>query len=443
LALDLYARWSHIVAPAKSAPEHASRNALAKDRDRLIHAGALRRLQRKSQIVGVQSDDFFRTRLTHTLECAQIGRAIAARSLKSDLTDVVVAPAHLSDLVEAAALAHDLGHPPFGHNGEQALQAMMRRHAGGLFEGNAQSLRIVTRLEPKVFHDRSYGLDLCVATLRAIVKYPVYENDPAVNPTHPKFCFYNSEEDRQLTAWLYDGQTASRTLATEILEISDDIAYGVHDFEDGVWAGMIPLWALLREEAGAVEQLDATITATGAAKHFKGTATVAGTLRELLKPLEAKDWARVPFDRSRPARAGLKNFCAGLIGRFIEAVTPGDVYTPPPPRIQRQIALLKGMAWRWMIAASGQETLQFGQRRLIEELFEGYWINPGMLPQRDAWEALRASSGLGQLDPRDNLVWPEKARLICDHVSGMTDLYALHVHAEMFQGGGAANLRLS
>jgi dGTP triphosphohydrolase len=124
--------------------EHGSRAPVAKDRDRIVHSGALRRLQRKSQIVGVQADDFFRTRLTHTYECAQIGRAIALRSTKSDWKSVVTKAGDLPDLVEAACLAHDLCHPPFGHNGERALQTMMERHARGLFEGNAQSFRVVS-----------------------------------------------------------------------------------------------------------------------------------------------------------------------------------------------------------------------------------------------------------------------------------------------------------
>jgi dGTPase len=443
MAAPIYQRRSHVVRAPQPDTEHASRSPVAKDRDRIIHSGALRRLQRKSQIVGVQSNDFFRTRLTHTLECAQIGRGIAQRSLKSDLSGVVERQAHLPDLIEAACLAHDLGHPPFGHNGEAALQAMMRRHAGGLFEGNAQSLRIVTQLEPKVYVERAYGLDLCATTLRAIVKYPVFENSAGLDPGHPKFCFYDSEEDRQLVEWLYGGRKPERTLATEILEIADDIAYAVHDFEDGVWSGLIPLWALVRDEDDAREQVARRISERGDGKYFKGSATVEATLRRLLRPLEHVAWARVPFDRaSASSAAGLKNYCAGLIGNFIGEVTANDQFVNPPPRLRREIAVLKAMAWEWLIAATEQETVRFGQRRLVEDLFEGYWANPAMLEAQSRWKEVSAASGHSKLDPRQHMVWPDKARLICDEVAGMTDLYALHVHAEMHQGGGAPSLRL-
>lgn len=441
MAAPLYERRSDAVKRPTSSPEHPSRSPVAKDRDRIVHSGAFRRLQRKSQIVGVQSNDFFRTRLTHTLECAQIGRAIAQRSLRSPLEGVVEDPAHLPDLIEAACLAHDLGHPPFGHNGEQALQAMMRKHAGGLFEGNAQSLRIVCELEPKVFLDRPYGLDLCATTLRAIVKYPVFEGGPGMSVDHPKFCFYDTAEDRELVEWLYGSDSPRRTLATEILEISDDIAYAVHDFEDGVWAGMIPVWALLRDEAGFRSGL-ATTVLKNSSKLFTTDKQVSTAVDRVLKGLAKEPWAQVPFDRGRVARAGLKNFCATLIGRFIDAVTAGDVFTEPDRKIREEIAVLKGMAWHWMIAAAAQETVRFGQRRLVEDLFEGYWQNPSMLPSRDAWEQLSSASAHAQVDPTKQTAWPEKARLICDHVSGMTDLYALHVHAEMHQGGGSPNLRL-
>src|SRR3954452_20408646 len=130
MATGIYERFSWSASARPTARrEHASRSPVAKDRDRIVHSGALRRLQRKSQIVGVQSNDFFRTRLTHTLECAQIGRAIAARSYRTrGLEQIVSRPEHLPDLIEAACLAHDLGHPPFGHNGEQALQEQMAKH---------------------------------------------------------------------------------------------------------------------------------------------------------------------------------------------------------------------------------------------------------------------------------------------------------------------------
>lgn len=182
----------------------------------------------------MQAADFFRTRLTHTIECAQIGRAIGLRALNTDLGRVVDDAKDLPDLIEAAALAHDLGHPPFGHNGEEALTRMMARHARGMFEGNAQSFRIVTNLEPKVYAgSRSCGLDLTRATLNAILKYALGE-EQAWAEQRAKFCVYRDDEDEAVFSWIFDGGQPARTIATYMLEAADDIAYAAHDFEDGV-----------------------------------------------------------------------------------------------------------------------------------------------------------------------------------------------------------------
>lgn len=457
MALRIYQRMYNPpgTAGAAAGAEHASRSPVSKDRDRIVHSGALRRLQRKSQIVGVQSNDFFRTRLTHTYECAQIGRAIALRSSRSSWKSVVSKFGDLPDLVEAACLAHDLGHPPFGHNGEKALQTMMQKHARSLFEGNAQSFRIVTTLEMK-YEDgtRSYGLNLTRTTLKAILKYPWLEDDPEVNSDKPKFCVYDDEEDRAVFEWLFKNDPIPakprdrRTLATEILDTADDIAYAAHDFEDGVWAGMIPLHLLIAGDDDAFGALERTIREQEP-KLFKNI-SVRKRVKELLKPISGAAWAKRPFDRRRASRAELKNFTAGRIGDLIDAVTQNNRFTPPDEETTRHLRILTGMAWTWMIRSPQLATLQFGQRRLVESLFEGYWRNPEMLPQRERWEDILAA-GLSHDDMianpsgatvKDAEVWRAKARLICDHIAGMTDLYALHVHSEMHGGGVAPGLRL-
>jgi dGTPase len=449
----IYQRLYNAPGPGAS-QEHKSRSPVSKDRDRIVHSGALRRLQRKSQIVGVQANDFFRTRLTHTYECAQIGRGIALRSKNSQWDSVVGRFGDLQDLVEAACLAHDLGHPPFGHNGEQALQRMMKRHAQSLFEGNAQSFRIVTNLELK-YEDgtRSYGLNLTRTTLKAILKYPWDEDSAQVDPAHPKFCVYADDEDRAVYDWLFNDRqpvlpgVERRTLATDILDSADDIAYAAHDFEDGVWSGMIPLHLLIAGDSAALGLLERTVVQ----RHpdlFKRI-SVKKRVRELLRPISGASWAKRPFDRGRVSRGDLKNFTAQLIGEFIEEVTPGDEFVSPDDEVQRRLYVLTGMAWAWMIRSPQLATLQYGQQRLIEALFEGYWENPQMLPQRERWERIN-DAGLSPEDLMANpratresaIVWRAKARLICDHIAGMTDLYALHVYGEMFGGGVAPGLRL-
>lgn len=433
---------------------------MAKDRDRIVHSGALRRLQRKSQIIGVEASDFFRTRLTHTLECAQIGRAIARSSPASDWGTVVDDVDHREDLVEAICLAHDLGHPPFGHNGEQALQAEMQQRGKCLFEGNAQSFRIVTLLEPKLFGatgngDRWVGLNLCRTTLQSMCKYPVVETPEMMQEEEPpKFGIYDDPEDRECFDWVWGGDAsrARRTLATEILDLSDDIAYAVHDFEDGVWAGMIPLYALMTDEEAERTLLAKKVMDRDGRKQkrlFKKEDVVVAAVSALLRPLRdevaylkkrkvvgSKHWAERPFDQSRESRARLKNFGAQLIGELIEDVTTGGKFSAPSDSARRKLDVLIGMAWVWMIERPDLETKRYAQRRVVRDLFAGYWERPAMLPQQVEWRRL------ADKEREKDDVWREKARLICDHIAAMTDLYAHGVHEEMYRASQSLRLEM-
>ncbi|MFZ2597326.1 MAG: deoxyguanosinetriphosphate triphosphohydrolase, partial [Bifidobacterium adolescentis] len=213
---------------APEPPKSSSRTAFQRDRARLIHSSALRRLGAKTQILVAGTDDFARTRLTHTLEVAQIGRQIGT-SLGCD-----------PDVVDCACLAHDLGHPPFGHNGERAL-AEIAGNIGG-FEGNAQTLRLLTRLEPKIlFPDgRSAGVNLTRAALDAAVKYPWTLAEAAAHPKgerSAKFCVY--PDDTDVFAWLkqHAPDTTRRPVECQVMDLSDDIAYSVHDVEDAIATG--------------------------------------------------------------------------------------------------------------------------------------------------------------------------------------------------------------
>ena len=362
--------------------------------------------------------------------------------------------------MEAICLAHDLGHPPFGHNGELALQSEMKRRGDCLFEGNAQSFRIVTYLEPKVFgqasggRDRWVGLNLCRTTLKSMCKYPLVETARMKEEPHPKFGVYDDSDDREYFDWLWQGNAslAQRTLATEILDLADDIAYAVHDFEDGVWAGMIPLYALMTEQEAEMTALQRKVMERDRERTprlFPKQDLVAEALDDLLKPLreqaahlatlkgeQAKHWAERPFDQSRESRAFLKNFGAALIGDMIEEVTAGGVFSTPSDELRRRLEVLMGMAWVWMIERSDLETKRYAQRRVVADLFTGYWERPEMLPQQVEWSRVA--------DPtrRDDDTWREKARLICDHIAAMTDLYAYGVHQEMFQASQSLRLEM-
>ena len=212
-------------------PEPAKRSGrteFMRDRARLIHSAALRRLAAKTQVAVPWENDFQRTRLSHSLECAQIGREFGA-SLGAD-----------PDLIDTACLAHDLGHPPFGHNGEMAL-AEIAKDIGG-FEGNAQTFRILTRIEAKTYVDeRSVGLNLTRASLDACSKYPW---DQTKNSK--KFGVY--DDDKEIFNWMRMGAPeGKRTFEAQIMDWSDDVSYSVHDFEDAIVANQISIAELDRD----------------------------------------------------------------------------------------------------------------------------------------------------------------------------------------------------
>ncbi|HEX8780092.1 MAG TPA: deoxyguanosinetriphosphate triphosphohydrolase, partial [Nocardioides sp.] len=284
------------------------RTPFERDRARVVHAASSRRLAAKTQVLGPQTDDFVRNRLTHSLEVAQVARDLA-RALGCH-----------PDITETAALAHDLGHPPFGHNGERAL-AGLARDAGG-FEGNAQTLRLLTRLEAKTFgtvdgRERSVGLNLTRATLDACTKYPWARADADVpGGRHadgtPRFVvkFGVYDDDLDVFGWLRHGVAGRRRcLEAQVMDLADDVAYSVHDVEDGIVAGRIDLTRLdleaVRETTRSwylPDHSDAELDAALAAMQDQGS------------------WPRTPYDAGRCSLAAIKNLTSDLIGRFCGSV---------------------------------------------------------------------------------------------------------------------------
>lgn len=403
-----------------------ARTPFERDRARIVHSAALRRLAAKTQVVGPQSDDFVRNRLTHTLEVAQVARDLA-RQIGCD-----------TDVVEAAALAHDLGHPPFGHNGERALDALCRP-AGG-FEGNAQTLRILTRLEAKSTapDGTSVGLNLTRATLDAATKYPWPRSDsePPVGAhadgtprAVEKFGVY--DDDLPAFRWLRDGAPGRRRcLEAQVMDLADDIAYSVHDVEDGVVAGRIDLAALTGSSLSA--------EVWGTVRGWYLPRVEDAQLDEALSGLAGLGcWPSTPYDGSRAALAALKNLTSSLIGRFCRAVTlatraaygggplvryDADLVLPEETTVE--IAVLKGIAAHLVMSAADRVEVLDRQRRLIGELLEAL--------QRGGPSALEPSLRADHAAAGDD---PARLRVLVDQVASLTDASAVTWHRRLCRSG--------
>lgn len=276
-------------------PKRSGRTSFERDRARILHSSALRRLAGKTQVMGAGTDDFVRNRLTHSLEVAQVARELG-KSLGCD-----------PEIVDSAALSHDLGHPPFGHNGEVALNQVAGSIGG--FEGNAQTLRILSRLEAKTVdaQGRSVGLNLTRATLASCVKYPWRRGERDT----VKFGVY--EDDLPVFEWL---DTQGRlTMEAQVMDLSDDIAYSVHDVEDGVVGGWFSL----------VGDMD-TPGAWRVARDWYDASATDDRLNAALDRLQnLSEWPTEPFEGTRPSLAVLKSLTSALIGRFAGAAYAATV----------------------------------------------------------------------------------------------------------------------
>ncbi len=395
------ARW--VDEPAKS----TSRTPFERDRARVLHSAALRRLAAKTQVVLPHESDFPRTRLTHSMEVGQIGRELG-QALGCD-----------PDLVETACLAHDLGHPPFGHNGEIAL-AEIAEPCGG-FEGNAQSLRILTRLEAKSFAQdgRSVGLNLTRASLDASTKYPW-----PLRPGRSKFGVY--AEDLEVFAWLRaSAPQEHRCLEAQVMDWADDVAYSVHDLEDALHAGHLVLTALQSgpERDHLIRLCQDRYSAEAEA------ADVEAALDRLLQ----QDWWPTAYDGSQRALAGLKNLTSQLIGRFCLAAEiatreafggarltryAADVVVPEEIRLE--CAVLKAVTAVYVMERTGAPEKYAEQRALVGELTAAVLAGAPASLDPVFTEAFEGAAGDA-----------ERLRVVVDQISSLTDPSAVEWHRRL------------
>src|SRR5271165_2092495 len=353
-------------------PLSPTRSEFQRDRDRIVHSTAFRRLADKTQVFVHPEGDHFRTRLTHTIEVAQIARALA-RALKLD-----------DDLAEAVALGHDLGHTPFGHTGEDALDACMADHGG--FDHNSHGLRIVTELERR-YADFD-GLNLTQPTVSGLVKH----NGPLVDASGSPTWRYRK---RGVPAAILDAQAAA---------IADDIAYDAHDIDDGLRAGLFTL-AEIRSAVPFVE----------------------GLLREIDDRYPGLEEPRVIHELTRRVITRFIENAVAESGRRIAeakadrpeaAALAAEALVGHSPAIETADREVKAFLLAHMYRHPSVQRVRDRADAIVRRLFEAYLTNPSAMPRN--WAAKAGQGG--------------PARAVADYIAGMTDRFAIHEHARLFDG---------
>ena len=361
-------------------PQSRTRTPFARDRDRIIHCQAFRRLKEKTQVFVAHEGDHFRTRLTHSLEVAQIARSIAF-ALGLD-----------SDLAETVALAHDLGHPPFGHSGEDELAERMAPFGG--FDHNVQTLRVVTELERR--YPDFEGLNLSWETLEGIVKHNGPVEERLSRPSWRAVGEFNQRFDLGLATWA--------SAEAQVAALADDIAYNNHDVDDGLQAGLFrvedladvpligPVLATVRTDW---PDLDDRMLRLEAVRRLIG-AMVDDVLAETARRAAAQ-----PLRSANDVRA---------LGHALVAFSPD---------MAEDLALLRRFLHERMYRHDRVNRTRGEAKRLLGELFEVFLTDPSTLPLE--WR-----------ERQRNIPDGERARVICDYIAGMTDRYAIEEYRRLF-----------
>lgn len=406
-----------------------------RDRDRILYTSSFRRLAGVTQVVSAAEGHIFHNRLTHSLEVAQVARRLAEK-LRKEQREVADALGVDEDVVEAAALAHDLGHPPFGHIAEAELDtAVVEEGVKDGFEGNAQTFRVLNKLAVRSVDFP--GLDLTRATLNAVLKYP-WLRDTSDPKKKRKWGAYSSEQREFDWARQPFGRSERKMAEAELMDWSDDIAYGVHDVEDFYRAGMIPLERLgdPDEIARFLDEVFARWTLTGFAPDF--TRDDAGAaFREIIGYAPITE----PYAGTREQRAALRTLTAGLIARYVNAVTlkASSSETDPPVRVPKEqrveLTILKELTWHYVILNPALAAQQYGQRRVVRDLFRvfveaaragrGHWKR-NVLPRgfKDTLEEHEEQLPEAELDGA-------RVRIAADIVASLTEQQAYQMHARL------------
>lgn len=398
------------------------RTPFEKDRDRILYSSAFQRLAGITQIVRAGEADVFHTRQQHSIKVAQIGRRLG-QLLKREQGELAENWGLDEEVLEAACLAHDLGHPPFGHIGEKVLNDLVEDHGqSGGFEGNAQTFRILTKLAIRLPDDDKPGLDLTRATLNATLKYP-WMWASSGKPSK-KWSAYTSEKDD--FEFARKGCPAKQqSLEAALMDWCDDVAYSVHDLEDFQRCNAIP-WASIFEDPTAV------IEHAAEAQGSKAKTTIARLTKawdQLATNLEGRfgTLLRGTYEGSREQREQLRRMTSEFIGRYIHAPTINAVGSSEPMSVDQgsrdEVDLLKQITRDYIISSPTLSAQQRGQREIISSLYE----------------ILKKESKKGQIPPwlpvrlryLRNLSNELDARFVCDCIAGLTEREAIGLHARL------------
>jgi len=408
-----------------------NRSAWQVDRSRIIHAAAFRRLQAKTQIMGIGLNDFYRTRLTHSLEVAQIGSGLL-RHLKKQHPEFTNFPS--GSLLETLCLAHDIGHPPFGHGGEIALNYMMREHGG--FEGNAQTLRIVSKLEP---YSNGYGMNLTRRTLLGFIKYPAFIDDlwHSIPPLSEQRSFIKADhwrpakglykDDKDVFDWIIEplsnndkallsshykvdefrAKTHYKSIDSAIMELADDIAYAVHDLEDAIATEVLTLADWQNHALVQLQELDSAWLTTH------------------LNSITARLFSHHEYERKDAIGELVNTFIinAQLVVQNADFESEILQYTVSlPDEFAEILNVLKHFVFKRLIREPKMQQVEFKGQNLLIELFSAFASDPmRLLPEttQEMW--------LNAHQQGDNAM-----RIICDYLSGMSDEYAYKTYQRLF-----------
>ena len=409
-----------------------TRNPFQRDRDRILYTSAFRRLAWVTQVVSSEEGVPFHNRLSHTLEVAQIGRRLAENLKRHHHNEANELGEIDPDVVEAAALAHDLGHPPFGHIAEEELDDLVV--CAGVpdgFEGNAQSFRIVTKLA--VRRPEFDGLNLTRASLNAVLKYPWFRQ--LHPPEHNrKWGAYTSEEKEFKWARKLGPGSDSKCVEAEIMEWADDIAYAVHDVEDFYRVGRIPLDRLTNDD----EEVDSFLNGAYTILKRKGEpfpytkSDCKASLKNVLRTFRITE----PFSGTRRQRARLRTMTAQLIGGYVRAIT----LRPSPDqnsqlvkmahRKKMNLFIFKQLIWHYVIENADLATQQYGQRRIVRELFNIFHCEAAekrlkLFPASHREPLERIANECGPHTDK------ERIRIVTDFIAGMTDQQAISMHQRL------------